>query len=101
MANPMYGQNKMDNYLDGDPGKVKSLTASITDAKGNLGAKGLILPGSAYTDGNTYANPDPYISGTTQLFPLGSKFIEGNNVSRYCGISSAVLVAIPKLNVLP
>ena len=97
MANPLYGQNKQDNYLEGDPGKVKSKTVSVADASGNLGAKGLILPGSAYTDGNTYADPDPYVSGTTQLFPLGSKFVEGRNVYRYCGISSAGAVIAGKL----
>ena len=97
MANPMYGQERMDNYLDGDPGKVKSKTVSVTDADGNLGAKGLILPGSAYTDGNTYADPDPYVSGTTQLFPLGSKFVDGRNAYRYCGISSAGAVIAGKL----
>jgi len=97
MANPMYGQNKKDNYLDGAAGKVKSKTVAVADSSGALGVKGLILPGSAYTDGNTYADPDPYVSGTTQLFPLGSKFVEGRNVYRYCGISSAGAVIAGKL----
>ena len=98
MANPMYGQNKMDNYLDGDPGKVKVETVSLSDSLGVTPFSGLcIVDNTGYTSGSTYANANPYAESATQLFPLGTTLNWGDRVFRYGGISSAGAVSAGKL----
>ena len=43
--------------------------------------------------GSQYATANPYAESATQLFPLGSKLIYGNNTYRYVGIGGTAVTA--------
>jgi len=42
---------------------------------------------------STYGTVDPFTSGASQLFPIGSKLLYGNTTYRYCKMGSAAVTA--------
>lgn len=105
MANPLYGQNKFDNSIGGKGELVKNGGIPRQDTNGVAPVGGLIVAphnslvgAAASTKGHSdFSGADPYTSGTSQLFPLGSELHLGEKSFRYAGISSAGAVTAGKL----
>ena len=88
MANPLYGQNKLDDQLS-----QKDVDGNNIHAMG----QGIIIPGSTYSESTNYGNADPYVEHSSAQFPLGSWLTLGDRVFRYGGISSAGAVSAGKV----
>jgi len=88
MANPLYGQNKLDDQLS---------QKDVDLDNRHIMGKGMIIPGSTYSESTNYDGANPYVEHSSAQFPLGSWLNLGDRVFRYGGISSAGAVAAGKL----
>jgi len=59
-----------------------------TEAAGYAASDFLVGKGSS-----SYGTVDPFTSGASQLFPIGSKLLYGNTTYRYCKMGSAAVTA--------
>jgi len=101
MANPMYGQNKFDNKIEGSGKLVVSGGIPSQDSTGIAPVGGIVQPpyniyNGAVASGNGYnfADADPYTESATQLFPLGSILSWGDRVFRYAQVDGAITAGL-------
>ena len=72
-------------------GSIKTTAGShmqYTEAAGYAASDFLVGKGSS-----SYGTVDPFTSGASQLFPLGSKLLYGNTTYRYCKMGSGAVTA--------
>ena len=72
-------------------GSIKTTAGShmqYTEAAGYAASDFLVGKGSS-----SYGTVDPFTSGASQLFPLGSKLLYGNTTYRYCQMGSGAVTA--------
>ena len=72
-------------------GSIKTTAGAhmqYTEAAGYAASDFLVGKGSS-----SYGTVDPFTSGASQLFPLGSKLLYGNTTYRYCKMGSAAVTA--------
>ena len=72
-------------------GSIKTTAGShmqYTEAAGYAASDFLVGKGSS-----SYGTVDPFTSGASQLFPLGSKLLYGNTTYRYCKMAATAVTA--------
>ena len=101
MANPLYGQNKFDDKLTVKGRLVKNGGVPTQDSNGIAPLGGTIMPprwsmnGAVVSgDGFNFADANPYLQGTSQLFPLGTELVWGERAFRYVFMNGTVAAGL-------